>query len=684
MRPKNQQNPVPREKRKFVRGGDGRFDIFAYHNNDTDITNGDKIPSELPTTVSKTFDQKQKPLIHTISGKNSTSIIHYEEITNDDISETTPLTAVHNQSEEDLVIVEGITADAAPPQDSFNNFDDSSFSESISHETVLNPNGIHLVFDSNKNISNIDDSKPESDHNINDIDVTRQDDHEIEPIYYNHDRVTVNTTQYETQDEVVTILYVPEEEIPHNENTLGYTNSESFRNSEYEKNSENTGETESVVKEVTLPAYIPSLEEDFALYSASEERPYPVAYPSIQNQYTQTSVEYLPNSEEPFTNFIDKSAQKQIAQLDPASNDDEFTTIASEYAETQDAIFESSKLQEDNSNEDTAVTESNIIDLAEPLPKAQPIVSQLSYNYGQPYYYSNPIVQENHYPVQNQPNVANYGHFQQFVPEPVFNHNQTIDISEINFNTPASSEASFDYTTYPSEDLVEPKTGITIVKLDHQSDEKIQPGSEPIQGLQNGITIWQSIQLGTMKPVVLSMLSGGEKKKNNSSDIITKLNNYTNIVRTGRGNFEDEDAKSSVTVLQNNNGVLEEIVDEDYLQDLNDIVEKIFDDTEQVIDPFIQEDTIESASKIDLTNIVWGEESLVESNSELTPRSVAAVENNSYNIINEQYPSTSSVESLTLLTTTIPPPSSLVFSLSSAKFKPVTTQTPSVPPRKNP
>ena len=683
LRPKNQQNPVPREKRKFVRGGDGRFDIFAYHNNETDITNGEETVSELPTTVSKTFDQKQKPLIHTISDKNNADIIHYEEITNDDISETTPLTAIHIQPEEDLVIVEGITADAALPQDSFNNYDDSSFSESISHETVLNPNGIHLVFDSNKNISDIHELKSESDNDLNDLNLTGQDDSEIEPIYYNPDRVTEDTIESETEDEVATILYLQEEEITHNENTLGYTNSESFRNSESNNHSENTEEIESVVQEVTLPAYIPSLEEDFALYPANEDNPYPVAYPSIQNQYTQASIEYLPNSEEPFTNFIDKSAQIQIAQLDPASNDDEFTTITSEYAETESALFESSKVPEDGNKEDTAVTDSTFINLAEPLPKAQPIVSQLSYNYGQPYYYSNPIVQENHYPIQHQPNLASYGHFKQFVPEPVFNHNQDIDISEINFNTPASSDDSFEYTTYPSEEFVEPKTGITIVKLDHQSNENIQPGSEPIEGLENGITVWQSVQLGTMKPVVLSMLSGGERKKDNSSIIITKLNNYTDIVRTGKANFEDEDAKSSVTVLKNNDGVLEEIVDEDYLQDLNDIVEKIFDETEQVIDPFIPEDTIEPAPKIDSSNIVWGEESLVESNSDLTPRSVG---NNHYIIINEEEPSPSPsfVESLSLpgVVTTTPSPASLVYSLSSSKFQPVTTQTPSIPPKK--
>ena len=749
LRPtQKQKDPVQRQKRKFVQGRDGRFDIYAYHKNAT--KNDNNSTSELPTTLSKTFDLKLKPLVTTISDKNNTDGMHFEEVKNYSIVNTT---LSSDREEENLVIVEGITAN-----DDLYAEDDSSFGESISHESIIDP--LHLVFDTDKNLDTALISNSviglKNDNNGSDI----------EPIYYNPDRETGYTT--EAEDGITTILYVTDDMMTTTDkNKLDYTNSESFRNASLLELYQAVNETELP----SLPQYVPPLEEDLAVYTPSNK----INMPSLP-QYVPTPEEYLavfpPSNESTYANaqptyqsigsqpqqgtgnysssfnnnqsgFIDKSAQIKIAELDPASIDDEeeVTTISV----LEETTFDSNKVLENEIGKDLKDKERREI---ESLPKAQPIVSQLSYSYGHPghpYYYSNPnpLVEEQPYLLQ-QPNSANYGQqspssgnygqqspisvnyrqqspsnepynqlsqstenygqqplssanydhqsqstenfgqqplssdnygqFHEFQPEPVLSGNNNIKDYDSNNEIEDVREAST-FDSFDNEAVESTRKGITIVSLDHQLEENESQESDEKTDLENGITIWQTVQLGTMKPIVLSLLSSTEKKHFNETE---------SNERAGRLAKGDGDVHIRPAFLDNNNNIVEEVADEIFLKDINDIVDNIFDETEEDANGYIAyndpKEQISATDRNDPAEVTWSEKSLI------TPEQNIRIEkdvSSSYipqgnsittdKILQSPTPFSPLSSAATQLTTAATPIPRLTYSLSSAKFEPITT-----------
>jgi len=266
---------------------------------------------------------------------------------------------------------------------------------------------------------------------------------------------------------------------------------------------------------------------------------------------------------------------------------------------------------------------------------------------------------------------ANNGQFHEFQPEPVLSGNNNIKDYESNNEIEGVREAST-FDSFDNEAVESTRKGITIVSLDHQLEEN---ESDEKTDLENGITIWQTVQLGTMKPIVLSLLSSTEKKHFNETE---------SNERAGRLAKGDGDVHIRPAFLDNNNNIVEEVADEIFLKDINDIVDNIFDETEEDANGYIAyndpKEQISATDRNDPAEVTWSEKSLI------TPEQNIRIEkdvSSSYipqgnsittdKILQSPTPFSPLSSAATQLTTAATPIPRLTFSLSSAKFEPITT-----------
>jgi len=163
-------------------------------------------------------------------------------------------------------------------------------------------------------------------------------------------------------------------------------------------------------------------------------------------------------------------------------------------------------------------------------------------------------------------------------------HELPLDDYELDLTNSAKNE----------ESKVSNKTGVTFVKLDKPSGGSLPDSvdSEAIIGMENGITVWQSVQLGTMKPAVLSLLSASHKDNESIVDENHKLFNDE------LGNLLSED--NSVFIQEG-----EDQEPTEFLGDINDIVDKIFGEKDK--------DKIKNGEgkSNDPFKITWNEDAIV-------------------------------------------------------------------------